>query len=76
MIFDWTEAFDSDRKISTRCIHYEKASALFNAACIMSLEGANQRLWGKEGKQTAADCFQVHFGILCIEIRRNIVVYS
>lgn len=59
MVFEWTEAFDKDRKVSTKCIHYEKASALFNAACILSFEGANQRLWGEGGKQQAADCFQV-----------------
>ncbi|KAJ3108662.1 Tyrosine-protein phosphatase non-receptor type 23 [Phlyctochytrium planicorne] len=62
--FTWFEAYFPDRKVTTNCIHYEKASVLFNIAAIYSQMGSTQRLWDKDGKKLAASYFQKAAGVL------------
>ncbi|KAJ3215421.1 Tyrosine-protein phosphatase non-receptor type 23 [Dinochytrium kinnereticum] len=62
--FTWYEAFHTDKKVITTCIHYEKAAVLFNIAAIYSQLGSSQRLWNKDGKKLAASFFQKAAGVL------------
>ncbi|KAI8849194.1 BRO1-like domain-containing protein [Chytridium lagenaria] len=62
--FTWYEAFHPEKKVITSCIHYEKASVLFNIAAIYSQLGSSQRLWNKDGKKLAASFFQKSAGVL------------
>lgn len=62
--FFWFEAFFSERKVITTCIHYEKASVLYNIAALLCQMACTQRLWTKEGQRAAAIYFQKSAGVL------------
>lgn len=62
--FTWFEGFQSDKKVITNCIQYEKGAVLYNLAALYSQLASNQRLWTQDGLKTAAQYFQHAAGVL------------
>ncbi|KAJ3031781.1 Rhophilin, Rho GTPase binding protein, partial [Rhizophlyctis rosea] len=62
--FAWFESFNSDRKVITNCIQFEKAAVLYNIAVVYSRLATQRSTWSPDGKRRPAVYFQKAAGVL------------